>query len=129
MIKTIIESVSLKSQRFLTLGDYFFKKGVRYFRITKTKNNLFDDAIFIHEFIEEVLTRNKGIKEKDIMKHDLWFEKEVEKGNFSDDDEPGEHKDAPYRREHLLAEKIERMILKELNVDWKEYSNYLNKLF
>lgn len=129
MVKTIIESIPIKRQRFKTLGDYFFKKGVRYFRITKTKNNLFDDVIFIHEFVEEVITRNKGIKEKIIMKHDLWFEGEVAKGNFSDDAEPGEHENSPYKREHLLAEKIERMILKELNIDWKCYSDYLNKLF
>lgn len=128
MIKTIIESVPLKLQRFITLGDYYFKKGVRYFRITKTKNDLYDDIIFLHEFVEEITTRAKGIKEKEIMKHDLWFEGEVKKGNFPDDAEPGEHKNAPYRRQHLFAEKIERMVIKELNIDWKEYSDYLNKL-
>ena len=127
MIKTKIESVPLKSQRYRTLGDYFIKKGIRYFKITKTKNNLFDDLIFVHEFCEEILTRNKGIKEKEITKHDLWIEDEIAEGRYPDDAEPGEHPKSPYRREHLLAMRIEKMLAKELGINWEEYNNYLNK--
>lgn len=126
MIPTDIKSVDIDSQRYFTYGDYFIKDGIRYFKITNTGIDVLDDLILIHELVEEVLTRNKGIKEEDILKHDLWVEEQVAEGKYPDDAEPGEHEKSPYKKEHLLAEKIEKMIAKDLNIDWGEYTNHLN---
>lgn len=130
MIPTVIKSADLKDQRYETLGDYEIKEdGTRVFTITKTGNDLYDDLIFIHEFVEEVLTRNKGIKEGDIMKFDLWFEDQVKKGLQSFDGEPGDHPLSPYRREHNLAEIIEAILLNYLNISFKEYNDNIFKVF
>ena len=128
MIPTIIKSIDIEGCRYVTLGDYFFKDGVRNFWITKTGSDEMDDLIFVHEFVEEILTRHRGIKEEDILKFDLWVETEIEKGNYPDDGEPGSHPKSIYRKEHLFAEKIERMVAKELKIDWEEYSKELNKI-
>lgn len=129
MIPTVIKSVSLKDARYITLGDYFFENGIRNFWITRTNDDLMDDLILLHEFVEEVLTRHRGIREEDILKFDLWVEEEVKAGRYPDDAEPGEHEKSIYKKEHLFAEKIERMVAKELNIDWKEYSKKLNEIF
>lgn len=120
--------MELKNARYVTLGDYFFKGGKRVFQITKTGNDVMDDLIFLHEFVEEILTRSRGIKEEDILKFDLWVEEEVKKGNCPDDAEPAEHKLSPYRKEHRFAEKIERMVAQQLNINWEKYNYELNKL-
>lgn len=128
MIPTVIKSVDIENARYPTLGDYFFENSIRYFQITNTGEDLLDDLIFLHEFIEEIITRHRGIKEEDILKHDLWVEEEVKAGRYPDDAEPGEHEKSPYRREHLFAEKIEKMVAKELKINWDEYSEHINKL-
>ena len=129
MIKTIIKNVDVKDQRYPTLGDYYLTNTERIFSISNTGRSLYDDLILIHELVEEVLTRNKGIKEEDITKYDLEFEKKVELGVISGSSEPGEQLDCPYRREHILAETIERLILNHLGEDFNEYNNKLNNLF
>lgn len=129
MIDTIIKSVKLTDQRYETLGDYYLKDGKRIFSITKTGNDLFDDLIFIHEFIEEVLTRNKGINEEQILKYDLEFEDKIRCGEVDENDEPGEQIDSPYRQEHMIAEIVERLIANHLNINFKEYDNKLINLF
>ena len=128
MIPTVVESVELEAQRYFTLGDYFIKDGVRYFRITKIGDDLMDDLVFLHEFVEELLTRHRNIPEEEIFKFDLWVENEIEKGNYPDDAEPGAHKLSPYKKEHLFAEKIERMVAKELKINWENYNKELNEI-
>jgi hypothetical protein len=129
--KTIIEIVPLNKQRYETLGDYFYdKQGVRHFKITDTGNEFYNDLILVHELIEEILTRAKGISEKTILRHDLEFEKLLKDGKVGPDEEPGEHKNSPYRQEHLLAEIVEKLMLNHLNREtFKEYNSKLYKIF
>lgn len=129
MIPTEIISVDLKDQEYPTLGDYGVKDGKRWFKITRTGNDLYDDLIFLHEFAEEVLTRAKGIKAEDITKFDLFVEEEVKKGNYPADAEPGEHPLSIYKQEHTLAEILEALMLNHLNISFKEYNDNLMKNF
>ncbi len=129
MIKTIIKSVHKESQRYETLGDYYFEDGVRTFVITKTGNPLWDDLIFIHEFIEEVLTRNQGITEPQILEYDLEFERRLENGEVNKDAEPGEQSDCPYKVQHSVAESVERIMLNHLGISFGEYNETIMKIF
>jgi hypothetical protein len=125
-----VQVVPLKEQRYDTLGDYFFKKGVLHFKITDTGNPFYNKLILIHELIEQTLTEAKGIKEQTILRHDLEFEKLIKDGKVGPDEEPGEHKNSPYRQEHLLAEIVEKLMLNHLNREtFKEYNNKLYKIF
>ncbi len=118
-IATIL--VPLKLQRYETLGDYFDTEDCLNFRITDTGNDTYNKLILIHELIEELMTRYRGIKEKDILEFDLEFE--------DNGQEPGNAINAPYRKEHRFAEMIEKMICHELEIDWYKYNADLNKLF
>ena len=129
MIKTEIKSVYKEGQRYDTLGDYYFEDGKRIFSITKTGNQLFDDLIFIHEFIEEVLTRNKGITEEEIYEYDLKFEEKVKNGEVDEDVEPGEQLDSPYKVQHSIAESVERIMLNHLGISFGEYNETIMKIF
>jgi hypothetical protein len=128
--KIKVEIVPLKKQRYETLGDYFEKDGVLHFKITDTGNPLYNKIILIHELIEQTLTEARGIKESTILRHDLEFEKLIKDGLVPKDAEPGEHKNSPYRQEHLLAETVERLMLNHLNqVTFSEYSDKIFKVF
>lgn len=129
--KIKVEIVPLKKQRYETLGDYFYDENKTLtFKITDTGNPLFNKLVLIHELIEQTLTEAKGIKESTILKHDLEFEKLVNDGLVDIDAEPGEHKNSPYRREHLLAELVERLMLNHLNqFTFKEYNDKILKVF
>jgi hypothetical protein len=125
-----IEVVPLKKQRYETLGDYYYKKGVLHFKITDTGNPFYNKLILIHELVEQTLTEAKGITEPQILRHDLEFEKLLRDGKVSPDEEPGEHKNSPYRVEHILAEVVERLMVNHLNHEtFKEYSDKIFKIF
>ena len=57
---------------------------------------------------------------------DQAFEKKREQGLVRG--EPGDAPDAPYRREHLFATNIERLLAAELGVDWAVYEAYVDSL-
>jgi hypothetical protein len=127
--KINIEIVPLKKQRYETLGDYYFKKGILEFKITDTGNPLYNKLILIHELVEQTLTEALGIKEEQILRHDLQFEKLLKDGKVGFDDEPGDHKNSPYRKEHVIAEVVERLMINHLNLSWKNYDKEIYKVF
>ena len=125
-----IKTIPLHQQRYPTIGDYFIDdEGIMHIHITETGNTLHSELVTIHELIEFVLTKAKGIKESDILKHDLWVESEIKKGNYPPDAEPGEHPKSPYYNEHMLAELIEKMICKHLDINFTEYNDEIFKVF
>lgn len=129
-MKIVIETKPFSKMRYCTLGDYKIdNKGVLRITIADTGDDIFNELIAIHELLEELITRHRNIKEEDIFKFDLWVEEEVKAGRYPDDAEPGEHPLSIYKKEHLFAEKIERMVAKELKINWKKYSKELNKIF
>jgi hypothetical protein len=74
--------------------------------------------VLAHEIIEWILISQKGIKISDIDKFDI----------ASTWDDPGCDPKAPYHRQHMLAIKIEKIICKELGLNWKVYDNSFSKL-
>ncbi|GAC1413875.1 MAG: hypothetical protein NVSMB66_6570 [Candidatus Doudnabacteria bacterium] len=115
-----IISIPHPKQRYDTVGDYYKNGQIQEFRISEMDED-YMFLVTIHEMIEEYLSRKRGIKEKDITKFDKQFEKERLQGKHSEDAEPGHDPKAPYRKEHMFAEKIERLVARELGVSWKEY--------
>lgn len=125
-----IEFVPLEDMRYSSLGDYFYKNGVLHFKIVDTRNPLYNKIILIHEMIEQTLTEARGLKEEQILKYDLEFENLRKAGKVGEDDEPGEGKGSPYRREHILAEIVERLMLNHLDQKtFNEYTDIISKVF
>lgn len=110
-----------KSQRYDTAGDYYKEDGIQVFAISKMNADR-EFMVLVHEIIEWYLTEKRGIKEKDITKFDTL---DVEPKYESD---PGMSPKAPYHKEHLFSTKIEKMLCKELGLDWKEYDKSFETL-
>ena len=63
--------------------------------------------------------------EEDVTAFDEAFEKARKPGNV---DEPGDDPKAPYRKQHLIATGVEKLMAAELGVDWKAYDKKVNEL-
>jgi hypothetical protein len=115
-----IKIINHSKQAYDTCGDYYtHESGQDFYRISKLKLGWKAElAVLIHEIVEFQLCKEAGIEEQDITKFD------VESGL----DDPGNSKLAPYHKQHKIAEKIERQIIKGLGLSWKEYDDCINKL-
>lgn len=113
-------------QRYPTVGDYFkVGKYIWKFFVSKMNNEDYEFLVFLHELVEWKLTQKRGISEESITAFDTEFEKNRPDGNL---EEPGHDPKAPYHREHVFAEKIERAMAEELGVDWDTYDKVVNDL-
>jgi hypothetical protein len=115
------KTIPYSEQRYQTCGDYWDDATGKHFRINDMGNEDYAFLVLIHEMVEEHLTRRRGLKEPDIMAFDEMWEKERIDGKHSEDDEPGHDPRAPYRREHIFAENIERQIAAMMDLDWETY--------
>lgn len=127
--KITIDFIPHNTQRYETVGDYFFyPNGELVIRVSKLGDKRMELLVAVHELLEVILTENRGIPEQDIMAFDMKFEKERVEGKHKIWEEPGHDKNAPYRNEHIFAENIERLLASELKVDWSEYEKKLMEL-
>jgi hypothetical protein len=125
-----IKTIPHSSQRYDTAGDYFERRifwnrnEVLEVRVSEM-NPDYEFMVTIHELIELYLVKQKGIKIEDIDKFDMKTVFEVDPKNQED---PGASKLAPYHKEHMFATKIEKLLCKELGVDWKTYDDSFSQL-
>lgn len=117
------------AQRYPTVGDYFEKRGRWEFRISHLGDARYEFLVLLHELVEWFLCWLRGIPEEEITKFDVFFEWERQQGKHSEDAEPGDDLRCPYRREHKFATRIEKMVAKELGMDWEEYNQRVDALF
>lgn len=127
-----IDTTPHSEQRYPTVGDYWRPSIPKYalerleVRVSDLGNEDYEFLVAIHELIEEHLTRKRGISEEEITKFDMAYEASRTPESI---DEPGDHPDAPYNKEHIFATHIERLVAEELGVDWDAYSDKINSLF
>jgi hypothetical protein len=117
-----ITTLPHKKQRYPTVGDYFINDGLIRIRVSEMGNEDYEFLVALHEIVESWLVYRRGISEPDITAFDIIHEEVGGEG------EPGDHPDAPYRAEHFFATTIERLMARELNVDWLEYDKVVEAL-
>lgn len=111
-------------QRYDTCGDWNFdKKGNLTIYVSETPRTGIRGSylIAVHELVEALLCRERGITAEVVDRFDLSYDKKAEI-------EPGDHPDSPYRREHNTATGIERILASELGIVWSKYEDELNTL-
>ena len=81
--------------------------------------------VAVHELVEVLLCKHRGITAAKVDAFDKAFEKARKPGN---EDEPGDDPKAPYRKEHFFATNIEALLSAELGVDWAKYEREINDL-
>jgi hypothetical protein len=111
-MKTTIKSVPYAQMRYPSLGDYYnTPEGLEIVTVA-LPDWRHEFLIALHEFIEEAVTRHRGIAEPTI--------KDFDEAHL-DADDPGMLPEAPYHREHILATAVEMLLAQELDVDWTAY--------
>jgi hypothetical protein len=124
-----IEIIPHEKQAYSTCGNWFFDDaGDLTIQVSKLSDPNREMLIAVHELIEVILCKDRGISQKSVDAFDKKFEEDRERGVHGDDDEPGDAADAPYRNEHFFATNIERLLASELLIDWSEYEKELYAL-
>ena len=108
-----------------TIGDWKFEDELLTIEISNLRNKRYFYLIAVHEIIEAILCEDRGIAEEEVTAFDVAFEKERDKALHSIFDEPGGDKNSPYHAEHNFATKVEKMLAKELGIDWRKYCEEL----
>ena len=109
----LVRFVLLPGQRYDTIGDYVISAdGHIHITVSDLGDSRFNVLVALHELVEVLLTENAGIPEGEIMAFDLAH---------LDTDDPGNIPDAPYHRQHVFADCLERLFAREMGVNWQEY--------
>ncbi|HUS05688.1 MAG TPA: hypothetical protein VMZ52_05315 [Bryobacteraceae bacterium] len=78
----------------------------------------YEVLVAVHKLIEMALTRRRNIAEQASSEFDIAFEDSREKALVTR--EPHDNVNAPYKPEHFLATKLERLFAAELGAGWFE---------
>lgn len=108
-----VKTIPHERQDYETEGNYKHKNGHTKIWVSEYPDDRVNFIVFIHEAVEEYLTRYRGIKEEDITRFD------IESGL----DDPGLSRKACYHKEHMFAVQIEKLLCKELKMSYKQYYN------
>lgn len=101
-----------KSMRYDDVGDYYGNRIISY----DMKNDVINNAVMIHEFVEYVLIKSAGLTPELIDKFDTDY--------VYEERYPKEYK--LYRKYHRMASTIERQFVENLGLDWKTHEQIIN---
>lgn len=87
----------------------------------------YEFLIQLHELVEAVLCKHKGISDEAVTAFDTKFEDERKAGLHSQEAEDGDDPRAPYHDQHLVATLIERLVAQDLDVDWAAYEKEIHE--
>jgi hypothetical protein len=118
-MKIIVETIPHDKQRYDTAGDWFWTGNDLNIRVSYMDDWRHVAAVAVHELVEVLLCRNKGIGQAQVDVFDTTY-----KG----DGEPGDDPQAPYRDEHCYATAVERMLIAAFGISWDEYDRKVNEL-
>lgn len=106
-------------------ADWFFdSNGDLQVRISPLSNWRRECLLGLHEAIEAVICRHRGIPHEAVDKFDLEYE-----STHTSDLNAGDDPLAPYVREHCLATGIERILCVALDTSWLDYDKELENKY
>jgi len=124
-MRITIESVPHGVCRNKGVGDYGGSWCDLWIKVSHMRNWRYIVLVAVHELVEVAICRHQKITNRAITAFDKQFEAKRRPGNV---DEPGNDLNAPYRSAHRTATKIEKVLAKALEVDWKQYSKLVDSL-
>jgi len=120
-MKITIETIPHEDQRYETVGDWMFNSlGDLFIRVSDMGDWKKEFLVALHELVEVALCKDRGITQEQVDAFDKAFEANRAEGNH---DEPGHDGKAPYRKEHFIADIVERLMCSEFGMVWKEYDD------
>lgn len=127
LVKIVIETVPNSEQRYPTVGDWLYNASTDELRmkISDMGNWRHEALVAVHELVEFLLCRDKGITTAQVDEFDLAYEEARSDGDTS---EPGDSGAAPYRDQHCFATSVERMLCAAMGISWNEYDTTVGTL-
>lgn len=118
-MKIFIETIPHSTHRYNTVGDWTRDPdGTLHIKVSEEIGDEYATLVAVHELLEVLLCEKRGITDAAVTAFDEKFEAHR---HPDDESEAGDDPAAPYKREHLFATGIEKLLAAELNVDWKTY--------
>ena len=129
MLNVRIKTIPHHIQEYDTVGNYWrdISGGdeVLEIRVSRMSDRRYEFLVALHELIEAFLCDWRRIPFAKITRFDIQFEASRRRG---DRNEPGDSSQAPYRVEHQFAERVERMVARELEVEWPKYNRAVERI-
>jgi hypothetical protein len=129
MLNVRIKTIPHHIQEYDTVGNYWrdISGGdeVLEIRVSRMSDRRYEFLVALHELIEAFLCDWRRIPFAKITRFDIQFEASRRRG---DRNEPGDSIQAPYRVEHQFAERVERMVARELEVEWPKYNRAVERI-
>ncbi len=130
MLNVRIKTIPHDFQEYATVGNYWRDAdecggATLEIRVSRMRDRRHEFLVALHELIEAFLCEWRQIPFARITRFDIEYEINRRKGQS---EEPGASVRAPYRREHRFAERVERIVARELGVDWQEYDRAIARL-
>jgi hypothetical protein len=123
-MKIVMKVIPHLDQRYDTVGDYWEDPdGTIQFRVSDMGDVRMNVQVLVHEFLEYMQLRYKGIKEEDVLAFDLAV---PDSSPYADD--PGFNPAAPYHKEHVFSDCIERLLAREWDLSWEDYEATIDAL-
>lgn len=128
-MKIQIETIPHDQQRYPTVGDWqWLDQHTLIIRVSELTDWRREALVAIHELVEVLLCKERKISEQAVDDFDKKYERKRKAGLKAYQGEPGDHKFAPYRKEHFFATNIEALLAGELGVDWPDYEREVESL-
>jgi hypothetical protein len=125
-LKIKVETIHHGHHRYPTVGDWWHTPtGEWEIRVSQLANWKYEFLVAFHEMIEAALCRDRGISEAEVTQYDKSFEFDRAPDDAS---EPGDQITAPYHWQHQIATMFERVMARQLGVNWDEYERTINEL-
>jgi hypothetical protein len=121
--RIVINFIPHNNQRYNTIGDYYESGqiGEVHINISEMKDKRYEFLVAIHELVEMCLCDVSGIK-NDVIDN---YDKKAEQQGILD---PGMEAESPYHHEHVAATGVEMLLANEMNVNWANYEDHLEKV-
>jgi len=115
-----------QDQRYKTCGDWRYDAaGNLHITASFMDNPRYEMLVKIHELVEAFLCGEAGVSQAQVDAFDIEFEAKRKPGDLS---EPGDSKEAPYRRQHEAATTVEKIVCAEAGIAWDDYERTVNAL-
>lgn len=117
MFKKIeMQVIPHQEQRYDTLGDYWeTEDGTWHFRVSDMGDWRCNFSVLLHEFVEFALLKHAGVTEQEVLNFDLAVPAD---SPYADD--PGFDPAAPYHKEHVYADCMERLVMPLLGASFMD---------
>ena len=124
-MKIIVETIPHHKQRYPTVGDWEWQGDNLFIRVSELGDWRYEMLVAFHEIAESLICKQRGIPESVVNEFDIEYERNRPEGDLS---EPGDDVCAPYYHEHQFSTCVERLLCRELGVDWKQYDQAIGEL-